>query len=383
MPDSVIPLARVRLERSLPRLLAAPLFLLLAGAAAIGAGFVVGGVVAIGLGALGAVVTLAGIVGTVVLLSVRLEVDDALIRIRWLGGERRYPLARGAVTRVAVRGPGSSTLESRLGALGWALGTATLRGEETIEVVRLAATRTVILVPTERGRLAIAPHSEGELLDALTRAAEARQRLDELSRAAPPIEEVEPEIPEEAPGEAPADELDGADASGYTTLTGIERAELEERLAAERALAERRLKADVPTATAAAVGDASASGAPVAAEAAIAPPVATPAERGARRVRMPRWLRPSVPPALGASVAFVALPMLAAGGVWGVGDLLGRLPAAGTDELRQVTLTLVLGGPATSIGALMARVWWPRLIGVVVTSGLAALLIAARAVFGT
>jgi hypothetical protein len=90
-----------------------------------------------------------------------------------------------------------------------------------------------------------------------------------------------------------------------------------------------------------------------------------------------------VPPALGASVAFIALPLLAAGAVWGAGDLLGQLPEAGTDELRQVTLAVVLAGPATSIGALMARVWWPRLIGVVVTSGLAALLIAARAMFGS
>ena len=79
------------------------------------------------------------------------------------------------------------------------IGRARLREHEQIEVVRLAPTPTAILVPTERGRLAIAPASDDELLDALSRAARARQRLADLSEPAavveapPPPAEPEPE----------------------------------------------------------------------------------------------------------------------------------------------------------------------------------------------
>jgi hypothetical protein len=78
----------------------------------------------------------------------------------------------------------------------------------------------------------------------------------------------------------------------------------------------------------------------------------------------------------------MALPVLTAGVIWGLGGALDRLPPDGTDRMNVVTLALVLGGPATALAALMARIWWPRLIGVVVTCGLAALVVAARAVLG-
>jgi hypothetical protein len=96
----------------------------------------------------------------------------------------------------------------------------------------------------------------------------------------------------------------------------------------------------------------------------------------------PRWLSPQLPPALGASLALIGLPLVATAAIWGVGGALDRLPVDGSDQWRVVTLALALGGPGTAVGALMARIWWPRIMGVVVTSGLAALVVAARALLG-
>jgi hypothetical protein len=78
----------------------------------------------------------------------------------------------------------------------------------------------------------------------------------------------------------------------------------------------------------------------------------------------------------------VLLPLLGTGIVWGAATFLDRLPEPGTDLARLTSLGLVLAGPATSVGAIMARAWWPRLVGVVVTSGLAAAVFVGRAVFG-
>lgn len=355
------PLAHIRLDRSLPRLLGVPLVVIAAGAGAIVAGVVSRGTSGLALMVLGGIVTLAGLVAGLALLSVRLDIEDALIRLHWIGGERRYPLARGAVTRVAVRGPHASQLRPRFGALGWGLGQARLRGEETIDVVRLAATRTVILVPTEHRRLAIAPHSEGELLEALSEAAQARQRLDELARASepPPVEVDEP----------PAD--GSGDLEPAHELTGIERATLERRLSGERSA-----RATPAMADRASAGDAEAV-------ASAAPALAPPAQRIPAVRRRPGWLSPQLPPALGASLAFIALPLVAAGAIWGIGGALDRLPTDGSDQMKVVTLALALGGPGTAVAALMARIWWPRIIGVVVTSGLAALVVAARALLGS
>ena len=89
------------------------------------------------------------------------------------GPRRRHPRHHGRRGRSAIR--------TRFGFLGWAYGRAILRGEEPISIVRLAPTPTVILVPTDHGRLAIAAASEPELLEALGAAARVQQRLDEVS----------------------------------------------------------------------------------------------------------------------------------------------------------------------------------------------------------
>jgi hypothetical protein len=373
--SDVPPIARIRLARSPARLFALPALLVL-----LAAGLVVlavPGPLRMGEVAWYAALALAGLLAllavavAVRLLSIRLDVEEAAVHLHWLGGGRRYPLAPGPVTRVRLRGENASRLRARSRWLGWGLGRARLRDEEDVEVVRLARTATVILLPTERGRLAIAAASEDELIDALSRAARARQRLEQLAAATPiaPPPSADAEFPaasEAAPPPEPAPEPEPH------ILTGIERALLEERMAREREEAE----------AAAARSPASVEPEP----AAVAPAKPADAEVLAPAARRARWRaggrgvgrmgRPRP------SAAFVLVPLIGAGIVWGAATALGRLPESTSDLGRLTSLGLVLAGPATSVGAIMARAWWPRLVGVVVTSGLAASVFVGRALLG-
>ncbi len=366
MADPAGDVTRIRLARSLPRLLIAPIVLALAGTGAIATGIVLGsGVLGIALVVLGAVVIAVAIGGAVVLSSVRLDIEEAAVRLSWLGGRRRYPLMPGPVTRVPLRGERASKLRPRLGALGWGIGSARLRDEEDIELIRLAPTASAILVPTDKGRVAIAAAREEDLLEALARAAQARQRQEPVAKATPA--EPVPAIAEPAPPEPVAAPLDAMDVAP-SSLTGIERALLEERLARERSEAERaaeearivaaRAEADV---MAAAVGS-------------VAEPVRPEAAPAPRRWRSA--LRPR------ASWVLALAPTIVAAGTWWIGRELGALPPAGTDMARLTSLALVLAGPATSIGAVMAIAWWPRLVGLVVAGGLAATELVGRSLVG-
>ncbi len=361
MPHRIPPIARIRLARSLPRLLAAPLLVAIAGAAALGVGLtVVAGIAGVALAVLGGLIVVGAIGGAAVLLSVRLDVEESAVGLSWLGGERIYPLSPGPVTRVRLRGAGSSRLRARIGGLGWALGSARLRGDEEIEVVRLAATATAILVPTERGRLAIAAANDDQLLDALSRAARARQRLEALAERLPPPR-AEVEQPAEPDISAPAEPQE-------RPLTGIERAQLEERLAAER---EAAAAAGIPMPDPAAP-------APLPVAVAVPAPAVRTEKAPRRRLRLRRpAIRPPRP-----AFAFVVLPLVGAALAWGAGLAGGRMPEAGTDVARLTSLALVLAGPATSVGAILALAWWPRLVSVVVAGGLAASVLIGRALIG-
>lgn len=371
MSSEVPPIARIRLARSPIRLFALPALLVLVAAAlvilAVPGPLRMGEVTWYVALAVAGLLALAAIVISVRMLSIRLDVEEAAVHVHWLAGGRRYQLAPGPVTRVRLRGENASRLRARSRWLGWGLGRARLRDEEDIEVVRLARTPTVILVPTERGRLAIAASSEDELIDALSRAARARQRLEQLAAAAPAaaIAAAPPETaaPEPKPELQPEPEPH--------ILTGIERALLDERLARGRAEA-----AAAPTL-------AEAEPQPTADAQALPAGIAEPAEpagrgrwrtdvRGAAQVGRPR-----------PSAAFVFVPLVGAGIVWVAATALGRVPDPSSDFGRLTSLALVLAGPATSVGAIMARVWWPRLVGVVVTSGLATSVFIGRALLGT
>ncbi len=356
MSDRIPPIARIRLSRSLRRLLLLPALLLLAGAAAIGGGLLLlDGTIGLAVAGLGGVVVLAALVCVLVLLSVRLDVEEAAVCLAWLGGERIYPLSPGPVTRVRLRGKDASRLRARPRFLPWQLGAGRLRGEEDIEVVRLAPTATAILLPTERGRLAIAAADESLLLDALSRAARARQRLEDLTREAPPVDE---------PIESVPIEVDPA------LMTGIERAVFESRMADERRAAMTAAEAEQVAATATAQAIEAAASAEL---------ERTDAATKRRRPRLPR-LR--LTPRSGPSLALLVLPLVAAGAAWGLAVLLDRMPDPGTDVGRLTALGLVLAGPATTVGAILARVWWPRLVAVVVAGGLATAVFLGRALLG-
>jgi hypothetical protein len=355
MPSQVPePIARIRLSRSLPRLLALPLLALLTGGATIAAGLVfVPGTAGIAVAAAGGLLILLALAAAVVVMSIRLEVAEAAVRLTWLGGERIYTLSPGPVTRVRLAGENASKLRGGRRLLGGQLGGARLRDGERIEVVRLAPTATAILVPTNRGRLAIAASDEAALVDALSRAARARQRLEEAARA--PVEETP------APVAEPIVEVDPA------IMTGIERALLERRMAEEQIAAEAAADAErVADEEAARRADAEA-----AADAKEIEPEAKPERRG-RRLPIRR------PP----SAVLVLLPLVGSGAALGIGVSIGGMPDPGTDLWRLTALALVLAGPAATIGAIMARVWWPRLVGVVVAGGLAGAVFVGRALIG-
>jgi hypothetical protein len=362
-------IARVKLARSLPRLLTVPfLIFVFAGAAIAGGLVVVAPPVGFALIAIGALLGALGLALMVTLLSVRLDVGESAVQVSWIGGSRSYVLSPGPVTRVRLRGANASRLRVRSGAFGWAVGRAVLRGEEPIHIVRLAPTATAILVPTDRGRLAIAPASDEDLLDALSRAARARQQLEARS-----LEEAETAAEAIEPAEIDAPPAVAAIEVPQRPLTGIERALLEQQLAQEATRAELVATGEAPDVTAEATGELG-----EVAEVERDDPVEIPIVAAAPAVER-RRIRLGEP---GVRAAFVVLPMLGAGLAWGVGVAAGNMPQPGSDLARLTSLALVMAGPATSVGAVMALAWWPRLVGVVVTGGLVASVFIGRALLG-
>ena len=354
MPSAHPTMARIRLSRSLPRLLALPTVALLVGAAAIASGLLlVPGTLGPAVAGAGAMLVALAVAGFALPLSVRLEIEESAVRVSWLGGERIYVLSPGPVTRVRLRGENASSLRGGRRLLGGQLGTARLRGEEQIDVVRLAPTSTAILIPTDRGRLAIAAASEELLLDALSHAARARQRLEDLEREVPAVEEPPPAV---------KIEVDPA------LMTGIERALYERQLADEQEAADPAALAEVATAETTTAGAEAAEATTAEAQVSAA---AQPRRRRALSLGRPR-----------PSTALVLLPLVGAGAAWGVGLLLDRMPDPGSEVGRLTALALVLAGPAATVGAIMARVWWPRLVGVVVASALAAAVFVGRSLIG-
>lgn len=357
---------RIRLARSPLRLMALPAALALSGLLLAAVGGALGGSAQLALSALGLLLVVLGLGLGFVLASLRLEVELAELRLRWLGGERRYALARGPVTRVVLRGEHASSLRATIGLLGWALGRARLRGEERIEVVRLAPTRSAILVPTDRGRLAIAAASEEQLIAALTAAARVKQRLDEVTGRLADLDRLDRVAPS-WPAQGIARAQEPAAVPAPHVMTGIERQLLEERLAAERAAADALAEAERQ-----AVETASAVSAPEASR-----PAATTPDRARSRWEPVRWTRPTWLPMRRPSLSLliIAAPTLTAGVALVVATLGGGIEG----RERTLALALALAGPATSVVAVATRAWWPRLVGLVIVTSLAALILVARA----
>ncbi|MDQ3880696.1 MAG: hypothetical protein M3295_06465, partial [Chloroflexota bacterium] len=198
---------RVRLKRDLGRMLVLPLLLVALGVAGVaGALTVLDPPTSLATAGLSAVLGFIGVVLVLYLTSIRLYVLPGVLRVTTLTRRHDYRLVPGAVTRVVVPRRGRSPVEAGLGVFGIAFGRGRLRSTESVSVVRLGRTDALIVVPTDRGRVVVAPAQEVELLDVLR---DAARPLEPAVRpiAAPP----RPTRP----------------------LTGIERARLEEeRLAA-------------------------------------------------------------------------------------------------------------------------------------------------------
>ncbi len=297
------------------------------------------------------------------LLSVRLDIEESAVRLRAIGTDRSFALVPGPVTRARLRGENASRMRSGTRLLGYDLGRARLRDEEEIEVVRLAPTSSVILIPTDHGRFAVAPADEAALLDALSRAARARQRLDAIAQ--PP--EREPDAPQVPEPSAPAE------------MTGIERAIHERRLAEERAAADADQQRLAAAQRAEAEGEADALRSAVQVAEGAEPVDAEPAEpiRRGLRVSRPGWVRRPKP-----STALLVLPLIGAGVAFAVGVARDSIPTVGSDTGRLVAMALLLAGPGSTIGAIAARVWWPRLVAVVVAGGLVSAVFVGRALLG-
>jgi hypothetical protein len=386
-------LGSVRLARAPARLLAAPVAIGLLGGIVSVIGFLLGGPLGVSLLTAGVIVLVVAIYLAALVLSIRLQVEAGSLLLRWLGGKRRYGLVRGSVTRVAVRGSGAATLRTSLGLLGWGIGRATLRGEEQIQLIRLAPTPSMILIPTDHGRLAIAAAADDELLAVLAHA--ARLQTLAASVAAPPVEPTVAVAP--APTVAPLEQPH--------VMTGIERALLEERLLAERAAAlaaaeaereaveaerqaveaehqaaEAGVRAPAPV-LAATVEEALPSTSPAPA-AAVSPRRARSRERP--RLRRPAWVVvpawAALPPLAAAALPVVA-PALTAAAVWIAALVSGRLDAP-LPEARYVMLAFVLSGPVAAVGMLVSRAWQPRMRGLVACSALAAQVLLVRALIG-
>jgi hypothetical protein len=374
MSEMSTQITSVRLARDRARLFAAPVICVLIAAGAVFGGLLLGGPAGISLIGIGGLAALVAAYLVALVSSYRLLVEPGVLKLQWLGGERRYRLVRGPVTRVAVAGENAAALEPRFGSLGWAVGPAMLRGDEPIELIRLSSRPPLIVAPTDRGRLAIAAAVESDLLAAMTHAVRLQERLDEVAarRAAPPVPEVAPPPP------APA---------APRVLTGIERTLIEQRLASERAAAHVAAEAERAGAAAEVVPEgppalepAAAAVTPAAPESAMAP-AAVP--RAARRRERAQWQRPawlSVPgPATVVAALPIALPLIGAGIAWTAVTVTGR-PALPIDEARILLAALALVGPLGALGGLIARTWYPRLGGLVMVTSISALAMLTRTI---
>ncbi|MDP9244372.1 MAG: hypothetical protein M3O77_04725, partial [Chloroflexota bacterium] len=71
------------------------------------------------------------------------------------------------------------------------------------------------------------------------------------------------------------------------------------------------------------------------------------------------------------------VPLAAAAVVWVTAQVSGNLEGDANSS-RLLILAVALAGPVATLGALMARAAWPRLVGLVLLSGLGALLLIGR-----
>ena len=418
-------------------MLAAPALLVLLGAATAAPGPIVGGPLLVGFVAIGGAVIAFGLWLAIRILSLRLVVEPDYLHLRGVGTDRRYHLVRGDMNRLATAGPRKVNLRVRLGSLGWAVGRAALAAGESVEVIRLATTPTVILVPTERGRVAVAVASEADFVDALRAAAHTRAERRISAAGAPltipapagqpaPAAQPAPAFPpaptprraptfEPMPAPQPAPAFERA--TQPRPLTGIERMWLEDRLARERraaitgardelaaasftaSVAAQTLAgapvvpspaAPIPAVASAAVVSSAVASAVVPAVSAIPAAAAAATATAAPSRIFPRIIprrRPSRPmarrltrPDLTPGLVLIGTPLVGALFSWLLALITGAAP--GQSGLDPLAAALLLCGPVAALAIFLAHSRWPRLAGLSSVAAMVALLLVTRAVIG-
>lgn len=407
--------AEIALARNPVRVLALPALMVVVGLALVGAGLVVvGQATGVAMAMLGIIVAIAGAALAARAMTVQLFVEVDYLHLKAIGLDRRYHLAPGQLSRLATTGPRRVKLGAALPGTPRLTSRSALPAGEQVEVIRFGETGSVVLVPTERGRVAVAAKSEGELVEALMVASHTRAMRPTAALAVPaapaaptttvaaaaaqPVSTayvpavVAPPIPVSAAApEAPA-----------RPLTGIERMWMEERLVQERRAAltgarEEQAAASMSAASAA-LSPARVSPvplpAPVAAVAAVAVPQTAPAPApriAATTVAIPRITRPRrrpvrpqarrvAAPALTPNLLLLAAPLLGALAIWVASVVVSQpTPDSGLDPLGAA---LLLSGPIAVLAIWMAQSRWPRLAGLSSVAALVALLLVGRALIG-
>lgn len=169
-PPARMPI-QVALARDPARLLLWLGFRLIVGEVGIVVGLRVPGAIGVAVTVAGVAVLLYVILLALHVLSLRLEVHPGEVRVASVLVRRRYRLARGAVTRMTTP-PGRATFGTQLGGLGLEIGVGRAAANESVDVIRLAPGRSMIMIPAHGNRLAVAPSSERRLLLALQAATE-------------------------------------------------------------------------------------------------------------------------------------------------------------------------------------------------------------------
>ena len=160
----------IPLRRSVPRLAAIVGLRAVIGLAAVFTALTAFGVVAAVLYLAGGVVLAYALGLGAYLFTLRLEAIPGHLRLRSLFGSRTYRLRKGEVRRLWVRFS-RRPLEARVAGLGVRFGEGQLGGEMLVDVISLDESTTLLIIPVDGGRLAIAPASEADLLNALLLAA--------------------------------------------------------------------------------------------------------------------------------------------------------------------------------------------------------------------
>lgn len=163
---------RIALARDPARLLLWLGFRLVIGEVGIVVGLRAPGAIGLAVTAAGIAVLLYVVLLALHVLSLRLEVHPGEVRVASVLVHRRYRLVRGAVTRMTAP-RGRALFGTQLGGLGLEIGVGRAAAtDEAVDVIRLAPVGSMIMIPAQGNRLAVAPSSERRLLLALHAAAE-------------------------------------------------------------------------------------------------------------------------------------------------------------------------------------------------------------------